>query len=208
MAVYHEIEEINYGPRVKMPSKWRVFLCIRHKLLRDGLCEKHIGTAFIMEKTGLTKAQVKNAIKSLHSDGLILNRQNSHELSNGNLVYQENSYCLNPIVFGELYNWYKNNPTVRVYENNSARSYSRLGPVPDVTPGGGVNSDTGGVSDVTPGTALNISKLLDNIVSNNPSSKNLYNNPSKIEESFTLSKEEIIKRSREKFARQRKELGV
>lgn len=185
VAIYHDIEEMSYGPKLGLPAKWRVFFCIRHKLLRDGLCEKHIGTAFIMEKTGLTKPQIKAAIKALQEEGLVLSTQNTAMTSNGrgkqNIVYGENSYQLNPVVFGELYNWYKNNPTVRVYEGGEktkqGRSYSAQGihsdPGPESETGGGPESETGGVQKVRPGKGSNLAKLMEKFRSNNPS----YNNP-------------------------------
>jgi hypothetical protein len=182
MAIYHDIEEISYGPLCGLPAISRVFYCIRHKLLRDGLGQKAIGASFVMEKTGLTKAQVVNSAKKLEKNGLIVIKTDFKETPSGKIQYYENKYELNPAIFGTDYNWYKNNPTVRVYSGNKVGSYSRKGVSPsginsNTTPG--IKSDTRGVSDHIPGKELKLAELFGKIAQNNPSSNNPYtNNPS------------------------------
>lgn len=186
MAVYHDIEEITYGPLCGLPAIARVLLCIRHKLLRDGLGQKAIGHSFVMEKTGLTKAQVINSAKKLERQGVIIIKADCEEISYGRIRYFENKYELNPVVFGEEYNWYKNNPTVRVYSRTGeAGSYSRKGVAPHVkpSPDPGIKSDTRVVSDQIPGKALKLVKLLPKSPPNNPS----INNP--LRKNLSISKE-------------------
>lgn len=185
VAIYHEIEEIFYGPKLGLSANARVFLCIRHKLLRDGLCEKAIGKTFIMEKTGLDSRQVERAVKFWENSEYIV----VHRSSTGK-VQHENTYQLNPKKFGELYNWYKNNPTVRVYEGSKAKSYSTKGVPADLPVGVGVDLPVGVPADLPGGRPLNLSELLKKARSKNPSS----NNPKKktlIEESkFFVDKSE------------------
>lgn len=172
MAIYHDIEEICYGPECGMPANARVFMCIRHKLLRDGLCQKLIGKSFIIQKTGLTVGQVKIALKFLEKNEIIL----VHRSKTGK-TWNESKYELNPKKFGELYNWYKNNPTVRVYGQKDEKSYPHVGS--DSTLGVGSYSTLGVVPDSTPGKTDKLSELLKKIRANNPSSKNpKENNPS------------------------------
>jgi hypothetical protein len=182
MAIYHEIEEISYGPLIGLPAISRVFLCIRHKLLRDGLGQKPIGHSFVMEKTGLTKAQVVNSAKKLQSYGVILIRADTKVTPNGRIQHFENTYELNPALFGEDYNWYKNNPTVRVYSNEKVGSYSRKGISPSGIKSdtrGSIESDTRVVPNLIPGNEPKMSELLEKIFPKNPSSNNpKSNNPS------------------------------
>jgi hypothetical protein len=183
MAIYHDIEEISYGPLCGLPAIARVFLCIRHKLLRDGLGQKSIGHSFIVEKTGLTKRQVISCAQKLEAAGIILIKADYRETPAGRIQFFENKYELNPTVFGEEYNWYKTNPTVRVYSREGkSGSYSKNGIAPSgvkssTTPG--VGSDTTVVSDLVPGKALSIAELLEKARYKNPSSNNPNtNNPS------------------------------
>lgn len=169
MAIYHDIEEMNYGPLLGMPAKVRVLLCIRHKLLRDGLCEKVIGKKFIVEKTGLGARQVERAIKYWEKREYIL----VHQSKTGK-VWNENSYELHPKKFGHLYNWYKNNPTVRVYTGSKGKSFSQKG-IPELPVPLPVNLPGGVVSDFPGGKARNLSELFAEIRSKNPS----FNNPKK-----------------------------
>lgn len=176
MAIYHDIEEISYGPLCGMPAIARVFLCIRHKLLRDGLGQKSIGHSFVVERTGLTKRQVISCAQKLEKAGIILIKNDFRQTSQGRIQFFENKYELNPAIFGEEYNWYKNNPTVRAYSNGGKTgSYSRKGIAPsgakpNTTPG--AKSDTRVVSDNVPGTLHNIAELLEKARCNNPSSNN------------------------------------
>lgn len=174
MSIYHDIEEISYGPLCALPAIARVFLCIRHKLLRDGLNQKAIGHSFIMEATGLSKRQVISCAQKLQKAGIIIIVGDSVETKKGKLQHFENKYLLNPLIFGDDYNWYKNNPTVRAYSNDgTVGSYSKRGVAPSgvrVDTRGGVKSDTRVVSDIVPGTELKISDFLSNLFSNNPSS--------------------------------------
>lgn len=173
MAIYHDVEEICYGPACGLPANARVFMCIRHKLLRDGLCQKLIGKSFIMEKTGLTLGQVKVALRFLEQKEIIL----VHRSKTGK-VWNESKYELNPKKFPALYNWYKNNPTVRVYRGKKDKeSYPHVGS--DSTPGVGSYSALGVVPDSTPGKTIKLLDLLRKSRSNNPSSNNpKENNPS------------------------------
>lgn len=177
MAIYHDIEEMCYGPESGMPEIMRVFLCIRHKLLRDGLCEKKITYKFISEKTGMEKRHIIPCAKKLQKMGYIIITQNKEDLGKGKFRYYDNSYSLNPEKFGELYNWYKNNPTVRVYEGSKARSYSAKGVVPDQRPGVLPNEGLGVVPSRGLGKSPKFSELLDNLSSNNPSLITHINNP-------------------------------
>ena len=179
MAIYHDIEEISYGPACGLPAIARVFMCIRHKLLRDGLGQKAIGHSFIMEKTGLTKAQVINSAKKLEASGIIIIKADYRETPQGRIQFYENKYELNPHKFGEDINWYKNNPTVRAYSIcGKTGSYSKKG----ISPGGiksnttpGIKSDTRVVSDLIPGEGVTVAELLRKSFPNNPSSKNPIN---------------------------------
>jgi predicted transcriptional regulator len=105
MSIYHEMEEFCYGPKIKLSAKAKVFFCLRHKLLRDGLKKKQIGKKFICEKTGLTFRQVQTALKALEEDQLIL--VSRHSIGK---VFFENEYELNSKTFPYLLNWYKDNP--------------------------------------------------------------------------------------------------
>lgn len=183
MAVYHDVEEFSYGPGCKLPARARVFYCMRHKLLRDGLCEKQIGKEYIMEKTGLSVSQVKIALRYLEEKEIILVKR----MSMGKVHY-ENEYQLNPKKFPALFNWYKNNPTFRVYDTEKTnKSYPHVGS--ESTPGVGSYSARGVVPDSTPGKTLNYSELMEKTRRKNPSYKNpSLKNPSKskkTEESFT-----------------------
>lgn len=181
VAIYHDIEEISYGPLCGLPAIARVFLCIRHKLLRDGLGQKAIGHTFVIDKTGLTKKQVISAVNKLAKSGLIIIKADYIETARGKLQYYENKYELNPVVFGEEYNWYKNNPTVRVYSGEKVGSYSRKGVSPSGVKSdtrGGPKSDTRVVPDLIPRGDPRLAKLYEKIASNNPSSNNpSSNNP-------------------------------
>ena len=190
MAIYHDIEEISYGPLCGMPAIARVFLCIRHKLLRDGLGQKAIGHSFIMEKTGLTKAQVINAAKKLEAAGIIIIKADYRETPQRRIQFYENKYELNPVKFGDELNWYKNNPTVRAYSNNgksgsySKKGIARGGIKSNTTPG--IGSDTPLVSDLIPGQGVSVAELLAKSFPKNPSSKNPNtNNPSSEENKFS-----------------------
>jgi hypothetical protein len=184
MAIYHDIEEIFYGPDLGLTPLCRVLLCLRHKLLRDGLCQKAVGRKFIMDSTGLTENQVNRSLKTLETRKIVLVRR----IKEGNRCLS-NQYELNPEKFGKEYNWYKNNPTVRVYNGSQTRSYSTKGPLPK-TEGvplpkteGGVLPPTGGVIE------LSISELLDIALSKNPSKEPISKEPfPEIGESFTLSR--------------------
>lgn len=175
MAIYHDVEEICYGPKCGMPANARVFMCIRHKLLRDGLSEKLIGKGFIVEKTGLTLGQVKVALKFLEKKEIII----VHRSKTGK-KWNESKYELNPKKFGSLYNWYKNNPTVRVYKG---KSYPHVGS--DSTLGVGSYSTLGVVPDSTPGKTVKLSELLKEARSKNPSLRTHINNPSYKDSNFS-----------------------
>jgi hypothetical protein len=195
MAIYHDIEEICYGPESGFPEIMRVFLCIRHKLLRDGLGQKAIGCSFIMEKTGLQKHQVIAAAKKLEKMGYIIISHDKKTTARGKIQYGENLYQLSPVRFGEYYNWYKNNPTVRAYsKDGKTGSYSKRGVLPEeklstqaedkpVTPVSDrvpeVVSDEipGVVSDQVPPNEYKFSELLEKIKRNNPSLITHINNP-------------------------------
>lgn len=193
MAIYHDIEEISYGPICGLPAIARVFLCIRHKLLRDGLGQKAIGHSFVMERTGLTKSQVIHSAKKLEANGIILIKPDFKESPNRRIQFFENKYELNSVIFGEEYNWYKNNPTFRAYsKNGKTGSYSKKG-----IARGGIESDTGVVSDSIPGVVSNsipgknikLSELLKKSLRKNPSSNNpilkTHAKSKKTKESFT-----------------------
>lgn len=166
VMIYHDIEEISYGPELGFSANARVLLCIRHKLLRDGLCEKIIGKKFIIEKTGLDARQIERAVKYWEKrEYIIVTRTKTGK------VWHENSYQLDPKKFGHLYNHYKNNTTVRTYNGSKGRSYSKKGipelPIPlpaDLR--GGVPADLPG------GKQRKLLELLAEIESKNPSSKN------------------------------------
>ncbi len=177
MAIYHDIEEICYGPESGFPEIMRVFLCIRHKLLRDGLGQKQITYRFISEKTGLEKRNIIPCIKKLQKNGFIIITQNKVDLGNGRFQYHENSYSLNPKKFGDLYNWYKNNPTVRVYNGSSVGSYSKKGVVPNERLPLVSNERPGVVSDQTLGNDLKLSELLSNSSCKNPIKEPLRKEP-------------------------------
>lgn len=172
VAIYHDIEEMNYGPEVGLPANARVLLCIRHKLLRDGLCEKLIGKKFLMEKTCLDSRQIERAVKYWEKREYILVTRTK----TGN-VWKENSYQLHPKRFGHLYNWYKNNPTVRVYDGSKVGSYSKKGlpelPVPLPT-----NLPGGVVVELPVGKELKLSELFDKIASKNPIKEPIRKKPS------------------------------
>jgi hypothetical protein len=88
--------------------------------------------------------------------------------------------------FPKLYNWYKNNPTFRVYENSSDGSYPHVGSKSAL--GVGSYSALGVAPDSIPGKTVKLSELLAKSKRKNPSyNKPSLKNPSKTEESFTLS---------------------
>lgn len=197
MAIYHDIEEICYGPLCGMPAIARVFLCIRHKLLRDGLGQKSIGHSFIVERTGLTKRQVITCAQKLEKAGLVLIKCDFKETGQGRIQFFENKYELNPAIFGEEYNWYQKNPTLRVYSKAKPEgSYSKKGVSPcgvksDTTPG--VKSDTRVVSDLIPPNDLKLSELLEKSLRKNPSLITHINNPSSEELDFPVKKKRTQK---------------
>ena len=182
MAIYHDIEEICYGPECGMPEVARVLFCIRHKLLRDGLCEKGITFKFISEKTGLLKRNIIPCIKELEKKGIIIVTKHKKEVSPGKFQYLENTYSLNPQKFGNIYNWYKHNPTVRVYSKNRERSYSRKGLPSNESvdslliehegPGVVSGQRPGVVSDKRPQDSLKLTELMGILASKNPYSNN------------------------------------
>lgn len=187
MAIYHDIEEISYGPKLGLPANTRVLLCIRHKLLRDGQCEKIIGKKFIIEKTGLDSRQVERAVKYWEKrEYIIVTRTKTGK------VWMDNSYQLDPKKFGHLYNWYKDNPTVRTYNGSQGRSYSKKGipelPVPlpaDLPVGVPVDLPGGVVADLPGGRTRNIAELFKEISSKNPSNNPNTKNPSLQKLNFT-----------------------
>lgn len=174
MAIYHNIEEIFYGPDLGLTPMCRVLLCLRHKLLRDGLCQKAVGRKFIMDSTGLTENQVNRCLKQLEKKEIIIVRR----IKVGKKCLS-NEYELNPARFGKEYNWYRNNPTVRVFYGSQGRSYSKKGPLPK-TEGVPLALEGGVPPSITEGVnGLTISELLDIALSKNPSSNNpKENNPS------------------------------
>lgn len=191
MAVYHDVEEFGYGPDCGLPGKARVFYCLRHKLLRDGLCEKQIGKDFIMEKTGLTLGQVKVALRYLEKKEIILVKRMSIAK-----VHYENEYQLNPKKFPALFNWYKNNPTFRVYEGQKDKeSYPQVGSKSDL--GVGSYSTLGVVPNSTPGKVLKFSELMEKIDANNPIKKPYSKKPLEKPQDFDI--EERKKELREQL---------
>src|SRR5207248_2987742 len=122
------------------------------------------------------------------------------ETGQGRIQFFENKYELNPAIFGEEYNWYKNNPTLRAYSKENVGSYSRKGISPSgvessTTPS--VGSDTRVVSEMVPGTGLKISELLEKARSKNPSSNNPNtNNPSLGDLNFSESSTKSKKKQR------------
>ena len=99
MAIYHDIEEICYGPECGFPGIMRVFLCIKHNLLEMSLCQKPIGRSLIIEKTGLVKHQIIAAMKKLEKMGIIIVSQDKINPVWKN-QYGENVYELNPEKLG------------------------------------------------------------------------------------------------------------
>lgn len=193
MAIYHEIEEIFYGPDLGLSPLARVLLCLRHKLLRDGLCQKAVGRKFFLDATGLTENQIHRALKTLEQKKIIIVQRTMKGKQ-----CLSNEYELNPDRFGKEYNWYANNPTVRIYSGSKGRSYSKKGPLPKMQ--GVVPPPVQGVPPLQMQgvNELSISELLDIALSKNPSSNNpKENNPSSEENKFSRRSKAGIRKNGE-----------
>lgn len=97
MRALHSFEETLYGPRSTLPAKAKVMLCIRHNTVRWDETIKPIKYDFIIQKTGLIKRRVIEAVHQLEKDGMILVLR-----SKQNNIHQENLIGINPDFFGEI----------------------------------------------------------------------------------------------------------
>lgn len=194
MASIHEVEETIYGPESPLDGKTKVFLCIRHKIIRDWKRVKAIPKNEIIEATGIDRRNFDRAVKILEKSKMII----SHKTKTG-LLWNPTLYALHPQRFPNTL-WCGGEKEIELSNKNQTHEVSHDAKIiPISRKKGGVSQtlsdDFRGVSQTpassvsqTPRNELKFSELLEKIDAKNPlkKKKNL-KNPGEIEELNTLS---------------------
>jgi predicted transcriptional regulator len=98
MAVLHRLAKVEYGPNSIINAKGRVFLYVKHRILRNWKKEKPTGKAEIVKATGLSKKTIKRFLNELIKEGHLSARS---EKVDG--VWKKTFYTLGEKFYGSDY---------------------------------------------------------------------------------------------------------
>lgn len=201
MAVLHDIEEKLYGPNSPFDGKTKVFLFIRHKLIRDWQQVKGISKRDIISATGIENRRLLDRVlKRLEADHMIL----SHKSKTG-MVWNETQYALHPKTFGYDTLWKgegaaknsKKNSKFKLVDNCKIISITIKKGSAQKAPWGSASEAVTGSAQEAPQNDFKFSELLDKIAQKNPSLKEPDKRTLSEESKFFVDKSESGKKGKQ-----------
>ncbi len=97
-AMLHRVEEISYDPNSGLPEETRVFLFVKHKLIRNWTIELYIPSSDIIDATGISHKNLGKYQKNLVNSQMLLVTKSKNE--KGKTIYL---YRLHPSRYGANY---------------------------------------------------------------------------------------------------------